>query len=429
MTDETILKGQVLSFTGSPFDGDPTDAVRLNEAVVIRDGRIINVGGFVSLRGRYGTAKLVDHGSRIIMAGFVDAHVHFPQTAMIASWGKRLIDWLNSYTFPEEMLFADAGYATEIAERYLDITAANGTTTMSSFCTIHPESVDAFFTAAQARGQRVIAGKTCMDRNAPDGLRDTAQTGYDQSRALLNRWHGVDRISYAITPRFSPTSTPEQLEAMGALWAEHPKCLMQTHLSEQLDEIEWVKSLYPTARDYLDTYEQHGLLGSRGVYGHAIHLEARERDRLREVGAALVHCPTSNTFIGSGLFDMAGLMAEGQRIGLATDTGGGSSFSMLRTMAAAYEIGQLRGTPLHPAQLLWLATVGSATALRMDDVIGNIAVGMEADLVVLDLASTPAIAQRTARSSNIWQAVFPTIMMGDDRAVSEVWINGKRRAS
>ncbi|MFT5343877.1 MAG: guanine deaminase, partial [Paracoccaceae bacterium] len=259
--------------------------------------------------------------------------------------------------------------------------------------------------------------------------RDTAQTGYDQSRALLNRWHGVDRISYAITPRFSPTSTPEQLEAMGALWAEHPKCLMQTHLSEQLDEIEWVKSLYPTARDYLDTYEQHGLLGSRGVYGHAIHLEARERDRLREVGAALVHCPTSNTFIGSGLFDMAGLMAEGQRIGLATDTGGGSSFSMLRTMAAAYEIGQLRGTPLHPAQLLWLATVGSATALRMDDVIGNIAVGMEADLVVLDLASTPAIAQRTARSSNIWQAVFPTIMMGDDRAVSEVWINGKRRAS
>ncbi|MFT5342864.1 MAG: guanine deaminase, partial [Paracoccaceae bacterium] len=220
MTDETILKGQVLSFTGSPFDGDPTDAVRLNEAVVIRDGRIINVGGFVSLRGRYGTAKLVDHGSRIIMAGFVDAHVHFPQTAMIASWGKRLIDWLNSYTFPEEMLFADAGYATEIAERYLDITAANGTTTMSSFCTIHPESVDAFFTAAQARGQRVIAGKTCMDRNAPDGLRDTAQTGYDQSRALLNRWHGVDRISYAITPRFSPTSTPEQLEAMGALWAE-----------------------------------------------------------------------------------------------------------------------------------------------------------------------------------------------------------------
>lgn len=427
MSNETILKGQVLSFSGSPFEGEPTEAVQLNEAVVIRDGKIVDVGAFDALRPRYPGANLVDHGSHIIMAGFVDAHVHYPQTAMIASWGKRLIDWLNSYTFPEEMLFSDASYGAEIAERYLDITANSGTTTMCSFCTIHPESVDAFFTAAQMRGQRVVAGKTCMDRNAPDGLRDTAQTGYDQSRALIERWHGVDRISYAITPRFSPTSTPEQLEAMGALWAEHPDCLMQTHLSEQLDEIEWVKSLFPDARDYLDTYEEHGLLGGRGIYGHAIHLEARERDRLREVGAALVHCPTSNTFIGSGLFDMAGLMEEGQRIGLATDTGGGSSFSMLRTMAAAYEIGQLRGTPLHPAQLLWLATVGSATTLHMGDKIGNIAVGMEADLVVLDLASTPAIAQRTARASDIWQAVFPTIMMGDDRAVSEVWINGKRR--
>lgn len=428
MSNQTILKGQVLSFTNSPFESDPAGAVRQHEAVVIQDGKIADVGDIATLQSHHKDAKFVDHGDRIIMAGFVDAHVHFPQTAIIASWGKRLIDWLNSYTFPEEMLFRDPSYAIEIAKRYLDLTAANGTTTMCSFCTIHPESVEAFFAAANARGQRVVAGKTCMDRNAPDGLSDTAQTAYDESRALLKRWHGVDRISYAITPRFSPTSTPEQLEALGALWAENPDCLMQTHLSEQLDEIEWVKTLYPSARDYLDTYEQHGLLGERGLYGHAIHLEARERDRLRDVGAAVVHCPTSNTFIGSGLFDMAGLMAEGQRIGLATDTGGGSSFSMLRTMAAAYEIGQLRGTPLHPAQLLWLATVGSATALHMDKLIGNIAVGMEADLLVLDLASTPAIAQRSARANDIWEAVFPTIMMGDDRAVTEVWINGKRRS-
>jgi len=345
---------------------------------------------------------------------------------MIASWGKRLIDWLNSYTFPEEMRFADAAYASEIAGCYLDLTAANGTTTMCSFCTIHPESVDAFFAEAQARGQRVVAGKTCMDRNAPEGLRDTAQTAYDQSRALLQRWHGVDRLSYAITPRFSPTSTPEQLQAMGALWAEHPDCLMQTHLSEQTDEISWVKSLYPQARDYLDTYEQHGLLGGNGLYGHAIHLEPRERDQLREHGAALVHCPTSNTIIGSGLFDLAGLMAQGQRIGLATDTGGGSSFSMLRTMAAAYEIGQLRGTPLHPAQLLWLAPVGTAQALRMADRIGNLAVGAEPDLVVLDLGSTAAIAQRCSRAGDLWEAVFPTIMMGDDRAIAEVWIGGRK---
>jgi guanine deaminase len=213
---------------------------------------------------------------------------------------------------------------------------------------------------------------------------------------------------------------------MGALWAKHPECLMQTHLSEQTDEIAWVRELFPQARDYLDTYEEFGLLGAKGLYGHAIHLEERERHRLREFGAALFHCPTSNTFIGSGLFDMAGLMAEGQRIGLATDTGGGSSFSMLRTMAAVYEIGQLRGTPLHAAQLIWLATQGSARALRLDAEIGNLAAGMEADLAVLDLASTPAIAQRAGRAGDLWEALFATIMRGDDRAITEVWIRGRR---
>ena len=273
---------------------------------------------------------------------------------------------------------------------------------------------------------RVLAGKTCMDRNAPEGLRDTAQSAYDDSKALLERWHGRGRASYVITPRFSPTSTPDQLSALGALWAEHPDCLMQTHLSEQLDEIAWVRSLYPQARDYLDTYEAHGLLGSNGLYGHAIHLEPRETDRLTEVGAALVHCPTSNTFIGSGLFDMAGLTARGLRVGLATDTGGGSSFSMLRTMAAAYEIGQLRGTPLHASQLIWLATQGSARALRLDDRIGNLAPGMEADFIALDLASTPAIAQRAAQAEDIWEALFATIMMGDDRAITSTWVAGQR---
>lgn len=427
MASQTILRGRVLSFTGMPFDTEPGDAVQMHEAVVLSGTKVAALGDLARLKADYPGADVVDHGDKVIMAGFVDAHVHYPQTAMIASWGKRLIDWLNSYTFPEEMKFADRTYADDIAGRYLDLTAAHGTTTMCSFATIHPESVDAFFSAAQARGQRVVTGKTCMDRNAPEGLRDTAQTAYDQSKMLLERWHGVDRLEYAITPRFSPTSTPEQLEAMGALWAENPDCLMQTHLSEQTDEIEWVRGLFPDARDYLDTYEAFGLLGGRGLYGHAIHLEARERDQLREHGAALVHCPTSNTFIGSGLFDMAGLMAEGQRIGLATDTGGGSSFSMLRTMAAAYEVGQLRGVPLHSAQLLWLATVGSARSLRMDDKIGNLAPGMEADVIVLDLASTPAIAQRSVVAEDLWEALFPTIMMGDDRAIAEVWINGQRR--
>lgn len=424
MTDRLIL-GQTLAFAGDPA-ALGLGAVRheAHGAVLIRAGKIAAIGPANVLRQSHPTAQITDHGDKLILPGFVDAHAHYPQTAIIASWGKRLIDWLNSYTFPEEARFADPAYAAEIAGRYLDLLLSNGTTTVASYCTIHPESVDAFFTAAQARGMRALAGKTCMDRDtAPAFLRDSAQSAYDDSKALIARWHGVDRLSYVITPRFSPTSTPDQLTALGALWAEHPDCLMQTHLSEQTDEIAWVKSLYPAARDYLDTYEVYGLLGPNGLYGHAIHLEPREIDRLAEMDAALVHCPTSNSFIGSGLFDMG--LRERMRVGLATDTGGGSSFSMLRTMAAAYEIAQLRGMALHPAELLWLATGASAQALRLEDRIGRLAPGFEADLVVLDLAATPAIAQAASRAEDIWQAVFPTIMMGDDRAIAQVYIAGR----
>ncbi|MEM9549531.1 MAG: guanine deaminase [Pseudomonadota bacterium] len=426
MTSESVLTGRVLSFIASPFDGDPAGSAQVHEAVLIRDGKVAQVGARDAVQAEAPDATVTDYGEHVILAGFIDAHAHYPQTAIIASWGKRLIDWLNTYTFPEEMRFEDPNYAARIATRYFDLVLSNGTTSVCSYCTIHPSSVDAFFAEAQRRGLRVAGGKTCMDRNAPDGLRDTAVSAYDDSKALMNRWHGQDRLSYTITPRFSPTSTPEQLSVLGALWAENPDLRMQTHLSEQLDEIAWVKSLYPTARDYLDTYEAHGLLAPGAMYGHAIHLEPRERDRLREVGATLIHCPTSNAFIGSGLFDMGGLMDKGQRVGLATDTGGGSSFSMLRTMAAAYDIAQLRGTALHPAQLLWLATQGSAQAMGAEAQIGNIAPGMEADLVILNLASTPAIAQRNARAEDIWEALFPTIMMGDDRAVHDVWIAGRR---
>lgn len=419
-----LLLGQVLRFVGDPFvEGEGAAVHDPRGGVVVEGGRIVAVGDGAALRARYPGAVVHDYGRGLISAGFVDAHVHYPQTAIIASWGKRLIDWLNTYTFPEEMRFSDPAYAAEVAERYVGLALAHGTTSFCSYATIHPESVDAIFSAAGARGMRAFAGKTCMDRNAPDGLRDTARSAYDDSKRLLEKWHGVGRLSYVITPRFSPTSTPEQLAALGALWREYPDCLMQTHLSEQLDEIDWVKGLFPQARDYLDTYEAQGLLREGAVYGHAIHLTARERARLEEAGASLVHCPTSNTFIGSGLFDMG--LARRMRVGLATDTGGGSSFSMLHTMAAAYEVAQLRGEALHPAALIWLATVGSARALRAEDRIGNIAVGMEADLVVLDLASTPAIAQAVTRAGSVWEEVFPTIMMGDDRAVSAVWVAGK----
>ncbi|MCJ8138970.1 guanine deaminase [Falsirhodobacter halotolerans] len=417
-----ILLGQVVHFTDSPLRGG---TAQVHEAVAIDNGLIHAVGPAATLRAAHPRARVTDYGSDLISAGFIDCHAHFPQTAIIASWGKRLIDWLNRYTFPEEMRLADPAYATTIANRHLDLVTAHGTTSVCTYATIHPHSVDAYFRTAQTRNMRVWAGRTAMDRNAPDGLRDTAETADRDTRHLIDRWHGVDRLSCVITPRFAPTSTPDQLEALGAVWRDHPHCLMQTHLSEQTDEVAWVQSLFPDARDYLDVYERFGLIGPGAVFGHAIHLTPRERARLIESNSGVAHCPTSNTFIGSGLFDMT-LARQGLRVGLATDTGGGSSFSMLRTMAAAYEIGQLRGDPLHPSALWWLATGGPAETLRAGHQIGNIAPGMEADLVVVNLSSTPAIAQAHGHASDIWQAAFPTIMMGDDRAIRAVWTNGRQ---
>lgn len=427
MSNQTLLTGQTLTYSGDPFSQPWEECVHIDSAgaVLVEGTQIVAVGPAAALKTAHPQAQIISYGDDLICPGFVDAHVHYPQTAMIASWGKRLIDWLETYTFPEEARFADPAYAREIAARYLDLTAAAGTTTVASFATIHPHSADALFAEAQARGQSVVTGKTCMDRNAPDTLRDTAQSAYDDSKVLIEKWHGKGRAQYAITPRFSPTSTPEQLSALGALWAEHPDCLMQTHLSEQPDEVEWVAELFPQARDYLDTYEAHGLLGARGLYGHAIHLTAREIDRLAEVQGRVIHCPTSNAFIGSGALNLPALAARGIPLGLATDTGGGSSFSMLRTMAAAYEAAQHHGQPLHAAQLLWLGTAGSAQALHLGGEIGTLAAGRFADICVLDLRSTAAIAQRINRSGSVWEDVFATVMMSDDRAVRATWIAGK----
>ncbi|NAZ38333.1 guanine deaminase [Rubellimicrobium sp. CFH 75288] len=425
---QQLLLGQTLAFAADPF-ATPPEGAAIHDSrggVLVENGRIAAFGHGPDLRRAHPRAAVTDHGEALILPGFVDAHMHYPQTGIVASWGKRLIDWLETYTFPEEARLADPAVARQTAALTLDLALDHGTTTLLSFCTIHEGSADAWFEAAEARGMRVAGGRTCMDRNAPASLRDTPQSAHDESARLIARWHGRGRATYAITPRFTPTSSPAQLEALGALWAAHPTCLMQTHLSEQTDEVEWVRRLHPEARDYLETYDRWGLVGPGAVFGHAIHLTPRERARLREAGAALAHCPTSNAFIGSGLMDLAGLRASGIPVGLATDTGGGSSFSMLRTMAAAYEIAQLGGHALHPAQLLWLATEGSAAALRLSGVVGRLAPGAEADLVVLDLASTPAIAQRAARAGTLWEAVFPTIMMGDDRAVRAVYVGGRR---
>ncbi|MEL6678986.1 MAG: guanine deaminase [Pseudomonadota bacterium] len=421
-----LLCGQTLEFTGNPFR-EGWQAVarhRRRGAVLVEQGLIHAVGEAEDLRAAHPAAEVVDLGDHLLLPGFVDAHVHYPQTRIIASWGKRLIDWLNTYTFPEETRFADPAHAAAVAEDYLDFSLAHGITTAASYCTIHPASVDALFTAAQSRGMRMVAGRTMMDRNAPEGLRDTARAAHDQSAELIARWHGRDRLTYAITPRFAPTSTPEQLEAAGALWAAHPGCLMQTHLSEQHEEIAWVQELFPEARDYFDVYEGFGLAGPGAVMGHAIHLTEREREAIRATGSGIAHSPTSNTFIGSRLCDVRGLAEAGVPVGLATDVGGGSSFSMLRTMAAAYEVGQLRGDSLHPAELLWLATAGSAETLRLADRIGSLRPGREADLIAIDLASTPVITQRAARADDFWEALFPTIMLGDDRAIAQVWIGG-----
>ncbi len=426
MAADLVLKGQTFGFVDDPFVVGPDAAVRHipDGAVWMSEGRVRRVGPAAEVLAAAGDAAVVDHGDDLIQAGFVDCHAHYPQLGIIAAYGAQLLDWLERYTFPEEQRFADPDYAAERAAFYLDACLANGTTTASVYGTVHPQSVDAFFEASTARGLRMACGKSLMDRNAPDGLRDTAQGGYDQSKALIDRWHGKGRNIYAVTCRFAVTSTPAQMEATGALWGDAPGALMQTHLSENHDEIAWIAKLFPDAADYLAVYEAYGLAGPGAIFGHAIHLTERERRALAETGSAVAHCPTSNLFIGSGLMDLAGLKAGGVGVGLATDVAGGSSLSMFQTMRAAYEVAQLSGHSLHPAEAWRLATVGSAEAMGISDKVGNLAEGMEADVVVIDLKSTPIIRQRVARAENLWDVLFAQMIMADDRAVRATYVAG-----
>ena len=427
MSQTTILRGRLMRFAGDPFEVGPQAALVYEEdgALAMRDGLIAGVGPAGQILVDHPGARVETVGDRLIAPGFVDCHVHYPQTGIIASHGKQLIDWLSTYTFPEEARFADPAYAAAAAATFFDETLRHGITTTCSFCSTHPESVDAYFQEAARRGLRALGGKMMMDRNAPENLRDTAETGYEQSKALIERWHGRGRALYAVTPRFAPTSSPAQLAAAGTLWAEHPDCPMQTHLSENRDEIRWVAELFPDGPDYLGVYEQHGLLGAGAIFGHAIHLTDRERARLSEAGAAVAHCPTSNQFLGSGECDVAGLARLGVRVGLATDVGGGSSFSMFQTMKAAYEVAQRRGDSLGPVHLWWLATAGAARALGLGDRVGNFAPGLEADAVVLDLASTPILRHRVARAETIAEVLFAQIVLADDRAVASTISGGQ----
>jgi guanine deaminase len=358
--------------------------------------------------------------------GFIDSHVHYPQTQVIGSFGEQLIDWLNKYTFIAEQRFADKKHAREVATVFLRESLRNGVTTSAVHCTVHPQAVDALFEEAQKLGLRTIAGKMLMDRNAPKRLLDTARTGYDDSKALIRRWHGRDRLSYCVTPRFAATSSPEQLEAAGALWREHPGTYLQSHIAENRGEVEWVRKLFPDRAGYLDVYDHFGLLGPRAIYGHGIWLSEDEFARMHATGTAIAHCPTSNTFLGSGLFRLRDALKPSRavRVALATDIGGGTRFSMLSTMHEAYKVAQLNGTSLTALQAFYLATRGAARALYIDDRIGSIAPGMEADLVVLDLASTPLIAERMRQCEDIEQALFVQMTLGDERAVRATYVAG-----
>jgi guanine deaminase len=425
------LRGAALTLQADPFEVGDDVALRYESdaLIVIEDGRIAAFGAHDALiRDLPPTVPITTHRDALIVPGFIDAHVHYPQTQIIGAGGKRLIDWLDQYTFVAEQQFADPLHARRVADLFLDECLAHGTTTASVYCTVHPQSVDAFFAAAEARNLRMNAGKVLMDRHAPTALLDTAQRGYDESRALIERWQGRGRLGYVVTPRFAATSTPAQLALAGALLAERPDVRCQTHISEQLDEIAWIAALFPERTDYLDVYDHCGLLGPRTLLGHGIHLTEREWQRCHDSGTSIVHCPTSNAFLGSGLFDWAKAKKEDRPVpvALASDVGGGTTLSMLATMGAAHQIAQLGGHPLSAVKTLYMATRGAARALQLETNIGSIAPGLEADLVVLDLAHSPLTRLRMAQCETIDDVLFMLTTLGDDRAVRDVYVMGER---
>lgn len=424
-----LLRGRVLSFRTKPESVDDRAAYVFEEGggVLVRDGRIAAVGDFAAVAAEAADARVVDHRPHLILPGFIDAHVHMPQMQVIASYGAELLDWLNTYTFPEETRFRDSQHGRRIARLFLDEMIRHGTTTVAAFCSVHRESTEAFFAEALARNMRVVAGKVMMDRNAPEGLRDTPQSGYDDSRALIGEWHGRGRLHYAITPRFAITSSPEQMEAAGALAAEFPDLHVQTHLSENHAEIALTRELYPEARDYTDVYARYGLLRERTLLGHCIHLDAREADAIHDAGATAVFCPTSNLFLGSGLFDWQGYSrrAKPLRIAAATDVGGGTSYSMLRTMDEAYKVIALQGEKMNPLAAFWHITLGNAEALSLASHVGTLEPGMDADIVVLDARATPAMRLRMERVETLAQELFLLQTLGDDRAIAETYVAGQ----
>lgn len=432
------IRGALLDCIADPFYEPAAQAVRYipDGLLVVRDGHIAALGPYDELAFSLGEMAVADYTGYLITPGFIDTHIHYPQTGMMAAYGEQLLEWLNRYTFPTERRFADPAYARSVAELFLDELLNNGTTTALVFAAVFPQSVDAFFEAAEARHLRMISGKVMMDRNAPDYLSDTAQSSYDDSRALIEKWHGRGRLLYAVTPRFAGTSSEAQLKLAARLLDEFPDVYLHTHLSENVSEVAWIQELFPQYQGYLDVYDQTGLVRARSLFAHGVQLTDAEFQRLSEAKAAISFCPTSNLFLGSGLFrlEQAKNPEHPVKVGLGTDVGAGTSFSLLQTTNEAYKVAQLRGQKLSAFKALFLATLGGARALCLDDKLGSFDPGKEADFVVLDPQATPLLALRNGEGipqslETLEDLLFSLVIMGGDRAVAATYILGELACS
>ncbi|QGG91337.1 guanine deaminase [Agrobacterium sp. MA01] len=430
MTTETLIRGRLLSFNRAPEHAGDRESYLYEEdgALLVRDGKIASAGAYADVKPKAGAdATEIDHRPHLILPGLIDCHVHFPQMQVIASYAANLLEWLDTYTFPEECRFVETAHAERIATHFFDEFLRQGTTTAVAYCSVHKASADAFFAESLKRGTLMIGGKVMMDRNAPQGLLDTPQLGYDETRAVIDEWHGKGRNHVAITPRFAITSTPEQMAMTQTLAEEFPDLHIQTHLSENHDEIRYTCELYPDAKDYTDIYSRYGLLRKKALFGHAIHLSDREADAMSESGAVAVHCPTSNLFLGSGLFPLKAMKRREKpvTVAVATDIGGGSSYSMLKTMDEAYKIQQLLGERMNPLESFYHMTLGNAVALDLADRIGTLEEGTDADIVVLNAAATPAMRLRMETVTSLSEELFLLQTLGDDRSVVETYVAGK----
>ena len=428
-----ILRGRTLSFRDDPRAVGPDRATHSHEdgAVVVGEGgRILWHGAHADLPHAHAGAPCAHHRDALILPGLIDAHVHFPQHRMLAAPAHDLLEWLDRFAFPEEARYAAEDHARAAAERFLDKLASHGTTSALVFSTVHGQAADCLFRAARRRGLCLMTGATMMDRNAPAAVTRSAEESARESARLIASWHGVERLRYALTVRFAVTSSEAQLRLAGEILADHPGCLLHTHLSESTAEIELVQRLFPWSKDYTHVYERFGLVGQKSVFAHGIHLSERECQALHDAGSMVVHCPTSNAFLGSGLFDIehVGRAPRPVRVGVATDIGGGTSYSLLQTLAEAYKIARLKGCAFSAFDGFYLATLGNARGLGLDSEIGTLDAGRWADVVVLDPQATPVLAGRHELSESLEDTLFALMMLGDDRAVRAVYVKGRKVA-